>query len=224
MTSGARRQAAACSYTCWIMGLRPSMTRGFPGKRDDPYRAGITTMTDGLALVMAEHLRKLLCREGGGADHADDDTCGIVGQRCSISRRRAGRQREGQRPDHRITRTGDIEDLAGLSGNVPGGALSLVQTHPFFAARNEHRLASQPLSYDRAGLVDRLIVLAVHPGGLCRLMMVWRDDRRPLVVAEVFDFRIDDQGYATDCGEPREFRHQCGAHDSFGIVRHHETG
>src|SRR6185503_16574501 len=125
MTSGARRQAAACSYTCWIMGLRPSMTRGFPGKRDDPYRAGITTMTDGLALVIAERLRELLCREGRGADHSDDDTGGVVGQRRSISCRSAGRQRKGQRPDHRITRTGDIEYLAGLCGNVPGGALSL---------------------------------------------------------------------------------------------------
>ena len=153
-------------------------------------------MTDGVALVIAERLRELLCRYGRGADHADDDTRGIVGQRRRISHRGTGRQREGQRPNHRIARTGDIVDLAGLCGNVPGDSFSLVQTHPFFAARNEHRLASQTLSYDRAGLVAGLIVIAVHPGGLCRFKMVRRDDRRPLVVAEVFDFRIDDHGYS----------------------------
>ena len=37
-------------------------------------------------------------------------------------------------------------------------------------------------------------------------------------------FRIDDQGYSSKCGEPREFRHQRGTHHPLGIVRHHETG
>src|SRR5580765_155157 len=124
------------------MGLRPSMTRGFPGKRDDPYRAGITTMTDGVLLVIAESLRELLSREGRSADPADHNTSSIVGQRRGISRRSASRQRECQGPDHRIARTGHIENLTGLSGNVPGDAISLVQTHPFFSARNEHRLAA----------------------------------------------------------------------------------
>src|SRR6185503_8382929 len=135
------RQAAACSYTCWIMGFRPSMTRDFPGKRDDPYRAGMTTVTDGGALVMAKSLRELLRRYGSGADHTNDNPSSIVRQCRRISCRGTSRQREGQRPNHRIARTGDIEHLTGLCGNVPGHVFALVQTHPLFSARNEHRLA-----------------------------------------------------------------------------------
>ena len=102
------------------------MTRGFPGKRDDPYRAGITTITDGVGLVMAESLRELLRRERRSADHADDHTSRMVGQGCGISGRRASRKRKGQGPDDRIPRTGDIVDLAGLCRNMPGDVLSFV--------------------------------------------------------------------------------------------------
>ena len=118
------------------------MARGFPGKRDDPYRAGITTMTDGVALVITEHLRELLRRDGCGTDHTDDNTGRMIGQRRRISHSGAGRQGEGQCSDHRIAGAGDLEDLASPCGNVPGDTLSLVQTHSLFATGNEHGLTA----------------------------------------------------------------------------------
>src|SRR5262249_11809392 len=130
------------SYTCWIIGFRPIMTSGFPGKREDPYRAGITTMTDGVVLFIAERFRELLCRESRGTDHADNDTSSKVGQRRRISCRSTSRQGESQGPYHSIARTGHIVHLACLRGNVPGDIISLVQTHPFFTTRYKHRLAS----------------------------------------------------------------------------------
>jgi len=67
----------------------------------------------------------------------------------------------GQRPNHRIARTVTSYTWRRV-WNVPGDALSSYKLI-LFAACNKHRLASQTLSYDRAGLVAGLIVIAVHP-------------------------------------------------------------
>ena len=43
-TSAIPRALAARSYTCWMSGLPAISASGFPGKRVEAWRAGITTM------------------------------------------------------------------------------------------------------------------------------------------------------------------------------------
>ena len=84
---------------------------GLPGNRDDPYRAGITTVTSGFGfkflpnfthpnpdaprrvlpkLVSAQGFGKLLRGDRGRADHCDNNAGGMIGQHRRLTHGSAG--------------------------------------------------------------------------------------------------------------------------------------
>ncbi len=93
--------------------------RPVPGR--DHHRHGSVS-----ALVIAQRLRQAACAERVAVPTMPTTMpAAWLAKRRRISHRGAGRQRQGQGPDHRIARTGDIVDLPGLCGNVPGDVLCL---------------------------------------------------------------------------------------------------
>ena len=125
----------------------------------------------------------------------------MIGQHCRFSHRGAGRQCQSQGADDRIAGTGHVIDLARLRGNMPGTPLPSNRLIPFRLA-SLAPLASQPLPNRFAGLLNRLIVVAMHSGGLSRFQMVGRDDRHTFVKAEMLDLRIDNNGNLPQSREP----------------------
>src|SRR5512147_2559894 len=141
-TSDTARHATARSYTCWIIGLPLSMTNGFPGNLDEPYRAGMTTTTEREGLLMPQYLSQLLGRDRCRPYHADYDASRIIRQNRPVLDACAGRKRQCQRPDNRIAGAGHIVDLPSLRRQVPGHPVAFIQTHSLLTTRDEHRLAA----------------------------------------------------------------------------------
>ena len=70
--------------------------------------------------VILEAGDELLVRDGGGAEFADDNGAGVVGDFRGLSGRGLAAKREGKEGNGRVARPGDIEDLSCLRRNVMG--------------------------------------------------------------------------------------------------------
>ncbi len=136
----------------------------------------------------------------------------------------AGGQRQGERPNDGVAGTRHVVHLPSLGRQMPRGALALVQAHAFFTPRDQHRLAAEPLANHGAGLIDGLVVVAVHAGRLRRLQVIRGDDGHALVESEMLDLGIHHHRKLAQACQPDDFRHQSRAHDALRVIGHHDAG
>ena len=77
--------------------------------------------------------------DDGGADLADDDAGGRVGEPRRSSEARAGGERRAQHRDDRVAGARHVIDFARFGGERGGSRRSLDQQHALLAAGDEHR-------------------------------------------------------------------------------------
>ena len=82
-------------------------------------------------------------RGRGGADLADDDAGGVVGEDGRFYGRCASRYREGERGNHRVAGAGNVEHLLRHRGNVERLLPALAEQHAQFAERDEQERRTQ---------------------------------------------------------------------------------
>ena len=94
--------------------------------------------------------------DGGSPDAADDDAGGPAGQACRLLQAGSAGQGQGQRGRHRIACPGDVEDLAGLGGNVDWRLAFLEQGHACGTPGDQHPGHAQQSEQTLACLDDVL--------------------------------------------------------------------
>ena len=120
----------------------------------------------------------LVGRGGRGAELADHDARGGVGEGRGLGQSRAGAQGQRQRRDHRVAGAGHVEDLARGRGDVHRPPAALEQAHALLAARDERRVAADDLEDALADAAQVGIGADPNPRCLLGLVLVGRHDAR----------------------------------------------
>lgn len=140
---------------------------------------------------LAQRGRQFVAMDDGGADLADDNARGRIGQPRRIGQRRAPAQRTGQRRNHRIAGPRDVENLARLGLQM----MDIVRrddTHALLRARDQdgvdpvrgHQSARR---FDDPGIAGRR-----RACGLGKFLAIGRDDGSTRIARIVAALGIDD--------------------------------
>jgi len=81
--------------------------------------------------------------DGGGAELADDDAGGEIGQGHGLRQVLASSDGAGQGGNHRVASTGDVEHFAGAGRQVQGAVAGAQQGHAVFATGDQQRTELQ---------------------------------------------------------------------------------
>ena len=128
---------------------------------------------------------------GRRSEFTDHDARRIIRQFRRRAQRRAGRQGQGQRADHGVSRPGHIIDFPRARGNMHSGFFLFKQAHALFAARDQHRMNVQPLQNLLAQAFNVLFrPHALNMGACHRFLKIGRHTGDLAVVGEIFDFRV----------------------------------
>src|SRR5262249_33238822 len=127
----------------------------------------------------------------GGADLADDDAGGVVGEDGGFLEGAAGAEGQGAGREDRIPGAGDGEDLARDRREPSDHAAGLEERHALLAAGDEDGLGLPAVEETLAGGVEGRVVVDVDARGLTGLLAVRLHQRRAPVVREVCTLRVD---------------------------------
>ena len=134
-----------------------------------------------LALHRAAQLRRA---DAGGAQLADHDPGGQVGQCHGLWQFLAGRDRSGQRRDDGIAGTGDIEHFTGTSRQVQRRVIGTQQGHAVLATGDQQRIQLEP-AHQLGALGDQFGLIGAMPDDCLEFAQVRRDQRGTAVDVEV---------------------------------------
>ena len=139
--------------------------------------------------------QQLLDADRRRPEFADHDPRGAVGEPRGVEQRAAGGERQRHRADHGIPGAGDVGDLAGFGGKrrIP---LRGVQVHAVLAARDQDVLAAGAFAEPPRRFARVVVGSDPHVRDRLGLVVIRRDQGRALVVVDVRDFRIDQDGDA----------------------------
>ena len=119
---------------------------------------------------------QLVVADARGAELADDDAAGAVGDRHRLAQRQAAGEHRGEGGDHRVAGAGDVEHLARLGRDlhVAGG---VEQRHAVLGARQQQRARAERLRAAPATRSCSCASLAPGADHLGQLGAVRRDRR-----------------------------------------------
>src|SRR5882762_5102106 len=107
-----------------------------------PSRSRKTAGHFSLGAIALETGDQFVARHGGGAEFADDDGAGVVGNFRRFQGRRAADQCEREEGDRRIACTGNVEDLTSFGRNMMRWSVLLKEHHAMFAECDENALCA----------------------------------------------------------------------------------
>ena len=169
-----------------------------------------------------QRIQQLGLRHGRGARLADRDAGGDVGQHRGLRQRRAGRQRDGEGRDQRVTGAGDVGDLTRARREMHRRFAAANQGQAFDRALDQHRLAAGGLQSHAAGAIGLGIECGVDMGGGADLELVRGQHGYSAIGAEIRPFRVDDDRFAMGCDQVQQLVEHRVAEHAFGIIRQND--
>ena len=153
-----------------------------------------------MRLRRQQGLTEFLAADRGGAQLADDDAGGQIGQHGRLLHLCSRGRGRGEHRDHGVSRTGDIEHLARARRQMDRRLLRQQQRHAALAAGNQQApdpgLGHQPLTS-----TDDIFLAAARTDHGLEFSQVRCHQARTAVGEEVAALRIDDQHLAPLSGD-----------------------
>ena len=168
--------------------------------------------------LVAQRAGKLVGVDHRGADLADDDSAGQVGQPRRVLQRRPGGQGCGEGGDRRVAGAGDVEHLARLAVQVGGGAIGRHHRHAQLAAGDHHGADAAVGQQPAGGALGLPVSVGREAGRLGQFLPVGREHGGTAVPREIAALGVDDHGPAVRAGGGDDaFDHGGGEH-ALGVV------
>ena len=175
--------------------------------------------------ILAKAGDQFVATGGGGAEFRYDDGAAVIGDLGRFERGGAAAKREREQSDGGVARTGDIENLARLRGNVMGRLVMLEKNHALFAESDENvfRLPflEQSLADSKKLGVPGWIVLGVAPwnsGSEEGFGSVRFYDGHAAPGDGMVGVGIRSDDFAGGVGVPRNLRDEVGSQKSFAVI------